>query len=1305
MSADTRALAKRGCIAEAVRQDETLRYGASLLAESVINDTAHALEPALLRVSLDATLAAFAQLATLRLRVDRAIISLFDGKRQHIVAEATPTTPIEENPDDYSADSATHGLIMSGTAIPRMHGSCEYTLDLPAEHDLSGRPLLPISVVDDLTKDDRFSTRPYFHPGSSLRFYAAVPLRTPQGIDIGVCAIYDSVPGDRLNDECRKFLRHFSRLVMSHLQSRVSTESYRRHERMVRGLGSLIEGTGSMSNWRETPNPQSFHDISGLEGKLNARQQYLQGQFGDDPQQQQPQQQQQQHEKHNSNSSNKARPDLAPIQSHDPEKANQEPTKEASRPGAANYSTDGIDSDTDDKVQSRDSGVHNSEGIASDAGMAPPKSTFSRAANIIRESIEVEGSLFLDASIGSFGGLVPQTQRRASSQARSQQGSASSSDAESIMTDDSTTGMRYCQILGFSSSESSSVNGESAPNAFTSIPDTFLEKILRRYPRGQVFNFDDSGAVIWPVSDSEGSETTTATDAGPSSGTKLPTRVARRPRRSDAAVLIRMFPGARSVALFPVLDPHKERWYAGGFVWTKAASRVFTVEGEISYLMAFGASTMAEIARLEVSRENKAKEDILGSLSHEIRSPLHGVILGVELMHDTMLTAFQEDVLHTVETCGRTLLETLDHLLDFSKVNNFLRTPKRSGTFGHNRGVGMDGIGRSNIEAGMMSIFSEVTLDLLLEEVIESVYAGHSFQKTSNDWANRERQKSASYFDYAGTMRRLESVRQMDTSSGSGSVTPTSPFPVGIYLSIDPDVAWDFRAQPGALRRVIMNIFGNALKFTTQGSILVSLTQEPTSTKKKNRWRTIVLTVSDSGRGISSDFLHNRLYSPFAQENQLSPGAGLGLSIVKQIVHGLGGRVAVESRVRHGTTVRVIIPLRRSNPTSSSADMTYNPNDDLEVLTQEFEGCSVSLIGFSEDFGEHQPLAITSTEPRPCPRLLLQTMCQRYLGLRTVPADEAYSDPPTFFICAEAALARVPKLDKMPPVVVACDSVLTAHELAARYPPARSSVIECFSQPVGPRKLAKILALTLRRYRNPEATDSVFAPASPTEAKTPLEFATPGQEPILALGQRPSRSRGGSAPSIPLSVPTRGPVPRPALADWVPRNGAAATLSVRPPLRKELVQSSPKQHEEEDIDQEEMGKEKENGEPDPGSYLLVDDNAINLKILASYMKKLSRSYEQASNGREAVEFCVARSLHYRCIFMDISMPVMDGLEATRLIRAYEQENELKPALIIALTGLASAQTQQEAYASGIDLFLTKPVPLKELGRILQSKGV
>lgn len=66
------------------------------------------------------------------------------------------------------------------------------------------------------------------------------------------------------------------------------------------------------------------------------------------------------------------------------------------------------------------------------------------------------------------------------------------------------------------------------------------------------------------------------------------------------------------------------------------------------------------------------------------------------------------------------------------------------------------------------------------------------------------------------------------------------------------------------------------------------------------------------------------------------------------------------------------------------------------------------------------------------------------------------------------------------------------------------------------------------------------------------------------------------------------------------------------------------------------------------------------------------------------------------------MPVMDGLEATRKIREFELEEGIKPAMIIALTGLGSASAQQEAFASGVDLFLTKPVRLKELVKILAN---
>ena len=130
--------------------------------------------------------------------------------------------------------------------------------------------------------------------------------------------------------------------------------------------------------------------------------------------------------------------------------------------------------------------------------------------------------------------------------------------------------------------------------------------------------------------------------------------------------------------------------------------------------------------------------------------------------------------------------------------------------------------------------------------------------------------------------------------------------------------------------------------------------------------------------------------------------------------------------------------------------------------------------------------------------------------------------------------------------------------------------------------------------------------------------------------------------------------------------------------------------------------ERDTGKP---KFLLVDDNIINLNILGHYMKKLHYKYETAMDGQRAVDMFKEGAGMYKCVFMDISMPVMSGFESSRLIRAYEAEHDLPGCHIIALTGLASASAQQEAFASGIDLFLTKPVKLKELSKILASKGL
>lgn len=130
--------------------------------------------------------------------------------------------------------------------------------------------------------------------------------------------------------------------------------------------------------------------------------------------------------------------------------------------------------------------------------------------------------------------------------------------------------------------------------------------------------------------------------------------------------------------------------------------------------------------------------------------------------------------------------------------------------------------------------------------------------------------------------------------------------------------------------------------------------------------------------------------------------------------------------------------------------------------------------------------------------------------------------------------------------------------------------------------------------------------------------------------------------------------------------------------------------------------------PEPKiEFLLVDDNPINLKILSAYLHKLGLSYQTATNGREAVDAFIRDPTQCKCIFMDISMPIMNGFEATRLIRAHEAKLGIvtTPTSIFALSGLASSSAQQEAFWSGVDLFLTKPVKLQELGSILRSRAL
>jgi CheY-like chemotaxis protein len=135
--------------------------------------------------------------------------------------------------------------------------------------------------------------------------------------------------------------------------------------------------------------------------------------------------------------------------------------------------------------------------------------------------------------------------------------------------------------------------------------------------------------------------------------------------------------------------------------------------------------------------------------------------------------------------------------------------------------------------------------------------------------------------------------------------------------------------------------------------------------------------------------------------------------------------------------------------------------------------------------------------------------------------------------------------------------------------------------------------------------------------------------------------------------------------------------------------------------------------------LAVDDNALNLKLLYRYLlKREGDIIVTAKNGVEAVDAVKSRTKRFDVIFMDISMPEMDGFEATRFIRAYENMRSLqlgedekvsmekgkqeKRAYIVALTGLASRRDRDLAEECGFDNFLTKPISFKRIGELLRG---
>lgn len=352
--------------------------------------------------------------------------------------------------------------------------------------------------------------------------------------------------------------------------------------------------------------------------------------------------------------------------------------------------------------------------------------------------------------------------------------------------------------------------------------------------------------------------------------------------------------------------------------WTRERMRSFENE-DVALLSAFCNSAVANLARKDALHTMQTKSKFMESISHELRSPIHGILASAELLESRFADSESRSLLSNIQISGATLLDTLSQLLVFTEMGN-----KESAYLEHGgvtttiNGDTINGIARTNLGA-------------LVEEVVDSISLGHTVQTAHGKDLEMKR-------------RGLLFNRALHNALS----------PIVTAVTIHPEAAESVRAPVGVLRRLLMILFSNALSYTSHGHIEVELclAARPDETVE----RAIQLIVRDSGRGISQRYQDSRMFLPFSQENANSSGIGLGLSIAHRFVRSFGGTIDVDSKEDIGTTMKVAIPfsnLLALDPESESSG-AYLPT----LLRKYVEGRRVCLVTCEEPSSVSEAQAI-----------------------------------------------------------------------------------------------------------------------------------------------------------------------------------------------------------------------------------------------------------------------------------------------------------------------------------------------------------